>query len=169
MLGNYAAERQMMSLPGVVIRARLGTVPIIWLIALQNDSHFLFHHKTSPSGPAQTLHSFMKATEQKTKFGDLTKIMAAAFVLLAESKTWFSIYCDLVRWRLCVSGIFLPLIEPVGHVWCNVCVGCVLRPGSHCASAITGYPERKESMGGGGRGGREGESGGLAYVHRSSG
>lgn len=38
----------------------------------------------------------------------------------------------------------------MGHVCgCNVCVGCVLRPGSHCASAITGYPERKESMGGG--------------------
>lgn len=63
--------------------------------------------------------------------------------------------------------VFLPFTEPVGHVCgCNVCVGCVLRPGSHCASAITGYPERKESMGGGGR---EGESGGLAYVHRSSG
>lgn len=50
-----------------------------------------------------------------------------------------------------MAGFFV-LIEPVGHVCgCNVCVGCVLRPGSHCASAITGYPERKESMGGGGR------------------
>lgn len=49
-------------------------------------------------------------------------------------------------------GRVLPFTEPVGHVCgCNVCVGCVLRPGSHCASAITGYPERKESMGGGGR------------------
>lgn len=65
--------------------------------------------------------------------------------------------------------VFCPS-ELTGHVCgCNVCAGCVLRPGSHCASAITGYPERKESMGGGGRGGREGESGGLAYVHRSSG
>lgn len=38
-LGNYAAERreQMMSLPGVVIWARLGTVPIIWLITLRNN------------------------------------------------------------------------------------------------------------------------------------
>lgn len=26
-------------------------------------------------------------------------------------------------------------------------MGCVLRPGSHCASAITGYPERKEKYG----------------------
>lgn len=42
----------------------------------------------------------------------------------------------------------LPFTEPVGHVCgCNVCVGCVLRPGSHCASAITGYPERKEMYG----------------------
>lgn len=44
----------------------------------------------------------------------------------------------------------------MGHVCgCNVCVGCVLRPGSHCASAITGYPERKENMGGGAGGERE--------------
>lgn len=56
-------------------------------------------------------------------------------------------------------AVSCPSHKPVGHVCgCNVCVGCVLRPGSHCASAITGYPERKESMGGGGRGGREGES-----------
>lgn len=53
----------------------------------------------------------------------------------------------------------------MGHVCgCNVCVGCVLRPGSHCASAITGYPERKESMGGGGRGGREWRTGLCAPV-----
>lgn len=53
----------------------------------------------------------------------------------------------------------------MGHVCgCNVCVGCVLRPGSHCASAITGYPERKESMGGGGRGGSEWKTGSCAPV-----
>lgn len=80
------------------------------------------------------------------------------------------LYFDVVCGRVCLSGSFLPFTEPVGHVCgCNVCVGCVLRPGSHCASAITGYPERKESMGGGGRGGREGESGRLACVHWSSG
>lgn len=59
--------------------------------------------------------------------------------------------------RAYLNGSHLPFTEPMGHVCgCNVCVGCVLRPGSHCASAITGYPERKESMGGGRRGGREG-------------
>lgn len=58
----------------------------------------------------------------------------------------------MVRCNVGVWLGFFVLIEPVGHVCgCNVCVGCVLRPGSHCASAITGYPERKESMGGGGR------------------
>lgn len=45
-------QKQMMSPPGVVIRVRLGTVPIIWLIPLQNESDFLFHHKTSPLWPA---------------------------------------------------------------------------------------------------------------------
>lgn len=35
----------------------------------------------------------------------------------------------------------------------------MLRPGSHCASAITGYPERKENMGGGWGREREGEWG----------
>lgn len=61
--------------------------------------------------------------------------------------------------------VFLPFAELTGHVCgCNVYVGCVLRPGSHCASAITGYPERKESMGGGGRGGREWRTGLCAPV-----
>lgn len=35
-----------------------------------------------------------------------------------------------------------------------ICVGCMEKPGSHCAFAITGYPERKERMGGGKVGGR---------------
>lgn len=80
--------------------------------------------------------------------------------LVGGGPFYFNLLCSQLR----VSGSFLPFMKPGGHVCgCNVCVGCVLRPGSHCASAITGYPERKESMGGGGGGGRRGRERERAY------
>lgn len=72
-VGNYAAQTRMASLPGVVIRARLGTVPIIWLIALQNDFHFLFHHKKKNLQHAETLPPFIKQDlKRETEFQVLT-------------------------------------------------------------------------------------------------
>lgn len=128
-----------------------------------------FTTKPRPSGQHTDTAFIHKATQEKTRFGSFdqhieNRIHAICAIrntsLLGGGAFYFNLLCSQLR----VSGSFLPFMKPGGHVCgCNVCVGCVLRPGSHCASAITGYPERKESMGGGGGGGRRGRERERAY------
>lgn len=115
-------QKQMMSLAGVVIKARLGTVPVIWLIASQNHSDFLFHHKISPSGQHRQLLSFMETNEQKNRFWLMTKFylqdshcFPSCGTIKFSAVVWPCLCLLMAVW--CVSGSFLVL-----HRACGTCM-----------------------------------------------